>query len=277
MKDFHNHTVNSLDGRQTTEELVLVAKNNGLSGVAVTEHAEILFFEEHEAIKNITNSIKDVNRIKGTCDIKLYQGIEIGSPLEDIEKTKTLMSLCDYDVILNSVHFAYHKGKGIKESFASMDYSKYSDEEIKEFLDIYFDGIKDTALDSDFDVLCHITYPFRYINGRFNRNIDISIYESRVFEIFEILIKREKSLEINTASFGDRYGTKFNCPCPDEYFLKKYYDLGGRYVTLGSDSHRTNDGLSPGHKFDEVVKILKNIGFDKVTCFEKRKMFFEQI
>ena len=162
--------------------------------------------------------------------------------------------------------------EGDVHSFAAIDFSDMPRDIIEGLLDSYFDQMTEMAQKGDYDILCHITYPFRYINGRYGRNIDVMKYQSRIYDIFEILISRQKSLEINTASIGGRY-KDFDCPCPDEYFIQKYYDIGGRLVTLGSDTHTH----TVANGFDKVVPMLKKIGFDKITYFEKRKMFFEFI
>lgn len=271
MMDFHTHTNNSLDSNRTMDELIKCAMDKGLTGIAVTDHAETWYFEQHQVIKHITDCINQVKDAKKKYTLKIFQGIEIGSPLDDIKKTKEMMSLCDYDVILNSVHCV--KYGDIEASFAAIDFSLLDDDTTYSLMDVYFDKMLQTAKNSDFDILCHLTYPFRYTNGRYGRNIDVALYENRILKILQILIKRGKSLEINTASMSGKYSSDFNCPCPDEYYIQKYYDMGGRYVTLGSDTH--TDTIATG--FDEVVKMLKSIGFDKLTYFEQRKMFFEQI
>ncbi len=268
MMDFHTHTNNSLDCKRTLDELCQIAVQKGIGGIAVTDHAETWYFDEHDVIKNISNCIDDVNRAKQKYPIKIFQGIEIGSPLDDKQKTKAMMSLCDYDVILNSVHCAKY-GK-VEGSFAAIDFSHLQEDITKGLVDVYFDQVALVAAKSDFDILCHITYPFRYINGRYCKNIDVMEYQSRIYDIFKILINRQKSLEINTASIGGKY-KDFDCSCPDEYFIKMYYDMGGRFVTLGSDTHT----YTVANGFKQVVPMLKKIGFDKITYFEKRKMFFE--
>ena len=271
MFDFHTHTDCSHDCKRSIDKLCEIAIQNKIEGFAVTDHAETWYYVEHYPVTMITRSIEAVKRAREKYNIKIFQGIELGSPYYKPDISKELMELCDYDVVLNSVHCAAYGG--IAESFAAIDFSNLSLDIIHGLLNEYFTELEYTAQNGDFDVLCHITYPFRYINGRYSRNIDVALYENRILNILQILIKRGKSLEINTASMGGKHSAAFDCPCPDEYYIKKYYDMGGRIVTLGSDTH--TDTIANG--FDTVIKLLKSIGFDKITYFEKRKMFFEQI
>ena len=70
-------------------------------------------------------------------------------------------------------------------------------------------------------------------------------------------IKKNKILEVNTA-------TK-NLPqisLPNQQLLQRYYDLGGRNISFGSDAHETSRILD---KFEDVVCMLKKIGFTYFT------------
>lgn len=59
-------------------------------------------------------------------------------------------------------------------------------------------------------------------------------------EIFSYLAKNGKGIEINTSAWWDD-------PCWGEDVLKLYRDLGGQYITTGSDAHRS----------DRVAKRIK--------------------
>ena len=55
---------------------------------------------------------------------------------------------------------------------------------------------------------------------------------------------------------------------PNISFVKRYKKLGGRYITVGSDSHYANrvcQGIEQG------LDIARAAGFDSVTVFEKRQ------
>ncbi|WP_411680319.1 hypothetical protein [Clostridium thailandense] len=54
----------------------------------------------------------------------------------------------------------------------------------------------------------------------------------------------------------------------------KLNNLGGEIITIGSDSH-TQDDVGAG--FDESVNLLKEIGFEKITLYRRRKPYFYAI
>ena len=47
--------------------------------------------------------------------------------------------------------------------------------------------------------------------------------------------------------------------------MEKYYSMGGRLVTLGSDAHTPEN---VGRGIAEAIEELKKIGFDSVVCME---------
>ena len=55
---------------------------------------------------------------------------------------------------------------------------------------------------------------------------------------------------------------------PNLCLLKRYHELGGRLVTLGSDAHCTED---LGRGIDVGMELLKAAGFTEFAIYEKRR------
>ena len=89
-------------------------------------------------------------------------------------------------------------------------------------------------------------------------------------KILKIVIQDGKGIEINTSS--RRYGLKDSTPSRD--ILKLYKELGGKIITIGSDSHKIEH---LGAYIDEAKELLKEIGFDSFCTFEKMKPSFHQL
>ena len=87
-------------------------------------------------------------------------------------------------------------------------------------------------------------------------------YQDAAMEALCALVKYEKPFEINTGGMYRGLRTK---PYPSIELLKELYQRGAK-VMLSSDSH---DGKSIGYQFEMVTKIIKGIGFDRVTVLEK--------
>lgn len=75
-------------------------------------------------------------------------------------------------------------------------------------------------------------------------------------------------MEINTSGV-DRVGEFL----PSARFLQRFYELGGRVVTVGSDAH-TPDRV--GQHVDRALSLLKEI-FGHVCTFETRQPVFHPL
>ena len=72
--------------------------------------------------------------------------------------------------------------------------------------------------------------------------------------ILRILIKNEIALEVNTG--GYKYGLGEPNPCAD--ILKRYKELGGKLLTIGSDAH---DPAYLAYEFSRLRELLISCGF----------------
>ena len=77
----------------------------------------------------------------------------------------------------------------------------------------------------------------------------------------KILANKGKGMEINTSGF-DRVGEFL----PSAPFIKRFKELGGEIVTVGSDAH---DIGRVGQYSAEAIEILRNV-FGYVCTFENR-------
>ncbi len=266
MYDFHIHSKNSPDSTQTFDEICASAIEKGLEGVAVCDHADIPNFVEDNTLERIKGSISENEEASMKFNIKIFKGLELGESFLDKEKTDSVLSLCDYDVILASIH-SIRNENSVRSFYSRVDFSegKFSKNEIIACLNRYFDDLLTTVNQTDFDILCHLTCPFRYINGKYNRNIDEMLFAEKIEQILKTLIEKGKSLEVNTSGVNTAYN---NGLMPSKNILKMYYDFGGRKISIGSDAH-TAAYIANG--FKETMKLLKKIGFEEYLIFEKRK------
>ena len=56
--------------------------------------------------------------------------------------------------------------------------------------------------------------------------------------------------------------------------MKWYYELGGKVLTIGSDSHEESH---LGFKIEEIKEELKKIGFEQFCTFEQMQPTFHQL
>ena len=61
---------------------------------------------------------------------------------------------------------------------------------------------------------------------------------------------------------------------PNIDIVKRYKELGGKIITLGSDAHKVCDLTS---NFDKATDILEQCGFDELSVYHNRKPDFVKI
>lgn len=83
-----------------------------------------------------------------------------------------------------------------------------------------------------------------------------------------VLISKGKGMEVNTSG-ADRVGEFL----PSFEFLRRFKELGGEIVTVGSDAH---DISRLGQYIPEALEMLKGI-FGYVCTFEKRTPIFHKL
>ena len=176
--------------------------------------------------------------------------------MHDKNCTQKALSYGEYDFILASVHNLRNT-----EDFYFLDYTKL---DVNELLTKYFNELMETASFEDFDSLAHLTYPLRYILDKTGNLPDLSLFSEQIDEIYKILIKNNKALEINVSGLFKELKTTL----PDEKLVRRFKELGGKYVTIGTDSHNAE---SVGKGIEEGIAVAKRAGFTQYTIFEKRK------
>ncbi|MGN0589720.1 MAG: histidinol-phosphatase HisJ family protein [Ruminiclostridium sp.] len=264
--DLHTHTSFSFDGEYGAEEMVFRAYELGIEYYAITDHLEINEyhlpeFRYPEILREAKSVIPDLTE-KYSGKIHLIKGIELGQPVHDTALAERLLAEGDYDYIIGSCHMI----RGYRDFY----FLDYDENDPVRLLDMYFDELIEMAEWGKFDTLAHITYPLRYIVGDKGKAIDMSRYEKQIERLFSLIIEKNIALEINTSGLRQSIGETL----PGEDLLRKYYDMGGRLITMGSDAHKPED---IGKGIAEGIALAKKIGFTAVSVYKKRKPILIEI
>ena len=250
--DYHMHTSFSGDSSYDMEEEILKAIELGLDEICFTEHID------HLPNKYIGSDLEGYQKAylkykeKYKDKIQLKFGIEFGVQPHRVELFEKTFKEYDFDFVIMSCHqiddkelwnHEYQLGRNQKEINLN-----------------YYECIYESALRyKNYSVLGHLDAikrddPF----GEYDDKNVLDIIE----KIFKLIIQEGKGIEVNTSNFG--YG--LSDLTPSRTILKLYYDLGGRILTFGSDSHKEEH---VGYKIEEVKNIVKGIGFTHFCTFEK--------
>ena len=268
--DMHMHTRISSDADQSLENNVLsfceTAIKRGIKHIAFTEHYDII--PDPGAITCDALEAKNAALLakeKYGDRLDIMHGIELAHihRPECAAEGKRVLDEVNPDFVLGSLHI-----NDDGTDYYTMDFSQYSDEFLLSSLDDYLSQIISFAKMCDFDSLAHCTYPLRYFHLHSRLGIiDIKKYSEPYSELFRVLMKRGKSLEINSSTLRGDYRQ----PLPCFELIKLYVDLGGKRFTLGSDGHHYD---LVGTKIDEVQEFIKSLGIEGVMTYHNRQESF---
>lgn len=256
--DHHVHTDYSPDSDADIEKYLIRAKELGLESIMFTDHRDIggvnVNFQKKIDYKNYFKTMK---RLEEEYEIPIKIGVEIGYEKNHKAEIDEFLNKYPFDFVIASIHYGhgkdFHLGdffKGKTQEEAYLDYFKLVLEMVENF--------------SSFDVLGHLDFIVRY--GPFSdKTYKYSEYNLIIDEILKVLIKADRGIELNTSGLRSKLETTF----PKEKVLKRYRELGGRIITIGSDCHSNRDyyGGVP-----EGIQLLKSLGFTKISSFDKRVM-----
>lgn len=264
--DCHTHSVFSLDGNDSIDEIVEEAIKKGAKAITITDHTspQADKYQPYEHIKlSVQKTKKAAQKYKGK--ILVLSGAErsdifpadVREPFYDFDLDCILGSVHSKPIIREYFFDSQHKSLTTCCESADIDF-------LEQFVRKYYFKLSDLVCRGDVDVITHMTYPFRYIVGKANRGLDVALFKKEIDEVLDGIIKTDKTLEINTSG---KVG-KWNEFMPNADILKRYFKMGGRNITLGSDAHK-KENIAVG--FFDAVSLLKEIGFTHGSYFVKRE------
>ncbi len=242
------------------ESQVLAARSAGLNYIAFTEHEDYnpgdytSFYFDHHAYWHELRRLRPVH----ANDIYLAAGVEISEPHQHPARVASLLANYPWDVVIGSLHWV------------DKMHNCYLPEWVKPFggwrvaMRAYWTEMQQLAAEGDFDILAHIDYPARYLHIPQGDRYDIAEFEDVITPVLKQVIARNKAIEINTNPLrrGKPSGN------PPAIVVQWYVALGGRLLTLGSDSH------APAHigaHLETARAIAQQAGIRDIACFFQRR------
>ena len=264
--DFHIHSSFSADSFASMESVVESAIKKNLKHICFTEHLDYDFpasdeYPSEAWLLNIDSYLYELLLCREKYDdkIKIGFGLELGLQKQIIDKVITASNSQPFDYIIASIH--------VVDGFDTYDPLYFEGKSRKEAVTGYFETILDNIKSfDDYDSLGHMDYIIRTLPEG-PKFYNYSDYIDLIDEILKTLIKNNKGLELNTSALIKGYKN----PNPDINVIKRFKELGGEIITIGSDSHVPQ---TLGGEFDKAEEILKAAGFNYYTVFNFRKPEF---
>lgn len=262
LSDDHVHScAGSMDAPASVLDLCQFAVELGLSGLCFTEHLD--FRQElpsygYYQYALVARAIDEARAQYGNIlEIRLGLEVEYESSYES-EIPAVLVEL-PVDFILGSVHT--YRGKHFLD-YRNEGVSVLPAEELAGLYRHYFSEYRRMLRAGLVDCLGHLDYPAK-AGLRTKDGAPAPGYVDALEETLALAVAQGVGLEVNTRNASA--GAPLAAP---EYAVQRYVALGGRIITLGSDTHRLEhlaDGLPLGRD------VLRRAGLHYQTVFRQRK------
>lgn len=264
--DYHMHSEFSHDSTASIESMIKRSIELSLREICFTDHVdygiiidgqEIDFDIDYNDYFSKLNYYSEIYKNK----IVIKKGIEMGLQEHVLEKCKKDILNNEFDFVIASIH-CIDKYELIKKKF-------YEDKTEEEAFRIYFENLYKLIKEyNDYSILGHLDIVKRY--GNLENTIDDRKFTDIIDEILKKVIYEGKGIEINTSCY------RYNLPdyTPSLYIIKRYKELGGEILTIGSDSHKPDQ---IAYKFKVIYDLLQHVGYKYVCTFNKMKPSFVKL
>lgn len=262
--DTHVHTEHSSDSQEKMETVVKQGIKLGLKQLIFTDHMDIDFPEKYEDnfLFDVSKQQKEIELLqeKYKDKIVLSKGIELGLQAHLRPQITTLMQMYSFDYAIGSIHIV-----DACDPYC-MEYWERAASEEQGILKYFETALSCLNKIDTFDTFGHLDYVIRYAPS------GAACYSYQKFsdiidEILKKLIEMGKALEVNTSGYR-----KNGFANPHMDVVKRFLELGGENVTIGSDAH---EAAFLAADFDTICGELKNAGLRYYTTFQNRKPVHE--
>lgn len=263
MFDFHIHSSLSFDGNDSIDSIAGEAVAAGLKEICFCEHIEPahtygIDWDGYVDFDEYTRQIEAAR--KKYPGLFIRQGIEAGLAVSSTRKIREYLSDKPLDFVIASQHVI----AGKDPYFSSYFEGKTKQEAEELYLKYLFDCIKDFEV---YSVVGHIGYVNQH--SPYNAPLSYAEYSDLIDRILKTAINAGRGIEVNASGYY-KYGEPL--PAPDT--IRRFLELGGEIITVGSDAHYKN---VVGAKYDEIIGLLQSLGAKYVCTFEKMQPVFHKI
>ena len=265
--DCHLHTEFSGDSKASVESQIQAARAKGLSGITITDHLDWDFYVSPGYfdldLPSYTSALKEIKRkYPFGSSFSVLCGLELGLQEHLADRHKKLLDEYEFDFVIGSIH----QLDGLDPYYPDYYVDKTAEYVYRRTFDVTLDNLKAFC---DIDALGHLDYMRRYVIREFGSSgmYTYKDYSDQIDAILQFIIRHDIALEINEGAFR----CDLTEPNPQYDVISRYYDIGGRLITIGADAHTPEH---VGLRFDEIDERLKNIGFKEYAVYKNRKPLF---
>jgi len=254
--DCHLHSEHSCDGQAPLAALCRRALQLGFSHLCPTEHADFDPQDPGYGYLDVEVYSQAVTgcREQFARQIALLKGVEIDYQSRFDAGVRDFLAQYTFDLVIGSVHYV----DGLYLRDALLD--AYDPDTAYRR---YFNAVREAAASGLFDVVGHLDLLKRHGVPRWGA-FDPCHYADEIDAVLHAAVASGTGLEINTGGLRQAPGETF----PGLKTLRRYRELGGQVLTLGSDAHRA---ANVGRNIRDGLALAQAAGFKAIAVFVDRQ------
>ena len=256
--DNHSHTTFSSDSEMEAAAALEAAARQGL-GLVFTEHYDYDYintkhYKEMEFRFDAAGYWEKYLPYRGDS---LRLGVEIGLSDTSGEANRSFLQGAPFDLVIGSIHIIDMLDLYYPDFYAD----KSKEEAFGRYLSVMAEMLRQNSY---IDVLGHIDYICRYAAYE-DKELVYGDFAGAIDEVLRAAVENDVVMELNTRRLGDSRAVQALLPV-----YRRYRELGGRYITLGSDAHAAEN---IGMNFRAALEMAEELQLRPVT-FRERKMIY---
>ena len=230
--DAHLHTVRSPDADVQLEAYCALAVERGIGELAITDHVD---FDPTMPAYGFASFADRERDVRGAAErwadrgLALRFGVEVTYERRYEDEIRGWLRRHPHDYVIGSVHVSArspYKAGRVAGFVAGRS--------LAEIVAPYFDEVIGAAQSGLFDTIGHLDFMKRYLVPHV-QPADLAAAPELYEPALRALVEGGTALEVNASGLRQLPRETY----PSAAIVRRYRELGGRNVTIGSDSHRT--------------------------------------
>jgi len=255
--DCHLHTAAfSCDAKATLDGYIARAQEIGLDLFTTTEHVDFDprdgCYGHYDRARHMAQ--RERVRARSFGRVKVLIGVEVDYQAQYEAEVRRFLRDAAYDLVIGSVHYAGGEFIFAPSFFAAPERASYG---------AYFEQALAAVRSGFFDVLGHLDIVKRYGVEHYGP-FQPARYAEQIDALLRACVETGTGLEINTSGYRGPPGEAF----PSLPVLRRYRELGGELLTIGSDAHVVED---LGRDIPLALELAQQAGFRRIAAFVDRQ------
>lgn len=268
--DQHLHSRHSFDSDADPAANVRAAIAAGFDGLTFTEHFDVHPDDWKTCTYDDADYTATIESLRGRFGdaVVIGKGIEICFQPDKMAFILDFLENHRFDMVMLSVHYFGDRAVHHRRNWDGVDTAAGTQRYLETVRDAaaFCRSLHDRLGRRVFDVLGHLDLVKRYTTRWFGEYV-VNDFAPLIDEILQACLAADVVPEINTSTL--RQGC--DEPMPGPRTIRRYAELGGTAMSIGSDAHASKD---IGADFDTAATLMRDAGMTKLAVHRARSREF---